>query len=430
MTKWFDTNYHYLVPELEEGQALHRRGPGTGPASWPRRRRWASPTRPVILGPASFLLLSKGLERPLDSLPRLVPAYATLLRAMAALGAREVQVDEPCLALDRTGEELDAIEARLGGPGGRDRSRAVPDDLLRRAAPGRRPGARARPPGRRGAPGPGARGRPSSRPRCGALAGGSTRLSLGVVDGRNVWAADLDRALGQIDAAVRGARAGAGHDRALVLAAARALRGRPRDRDPRRGARLARVRRGAARRAGGAARRRRGLAAAPRRAARAGARGGARRGATRPSPTTPRCARGRRRCGPRTTTARPRADVRREVAALAGAACPSCPRRRSARSPRPTRSGPPAGRTCGRASWTTPDTSGSSRARSPRWSPSRRRSASTCWCTASPSATTWSSTSAACCAGSASPSTAGCSRTAAAACGRRSSTATSRAPRR
>jgi 5-methyltetrahydropteroyltriglutamate--homocysteine methyltransferase len=190
MTKWFDTNYHYLVPELTPGQAFR-----------PRADRWIEQlresaalgieTRPVILGPATFLLLSKGLDRPLDALDALVPVYEELLRELAAAGAREVQLDEPCLAEDRTPAELDAIEAAVTAL-----SKIVPLSLatyfgpvdervlgwpvaeihldLVRAPEQLEPALRA------------ARG----------------RLSLGVVDGRNVWVTDPDRALAPIDAAI------------------------------------------------------------------------------------------------------------------------------------------------------------------------------------------------------------------------------------
>jgi 5-methyltetrahydropteroyltriglutamate--homocysteine methyltransferase len=113
MKKWFDTNYHYLVPELEPGQRFA-----------PRADHWTGPlresaalgiaTRPVVLGPLSFLALSKGLERPLDALGGLVPAYCQLLAELAAAGAAEIQIDEPCLALDRSPAELDAFAAAWG----------------------------------------------------------------------------------------------------------------------------------------------------------------------------------------------------------------------------------------------------------------------------------------------------------------------------
>jgi 5-methyltetrahydropteroyltriglutamate--homocysteine methyltransferase len=108
MTKWFDTNYHYLVPELDRRQDFELRAD-----HWTEPLREAAAlgivTRPVVLGPLSFLLLSKGLERPLDALEDLIPVYAELLGELAGAGAREAQIDEPCLTLDRTGAELDAF---------------------------------------------------------------------------------------------------------------------------------------------------------------------------------------------------------------------------------------------------------------------------------------------------------------------------------
>ncbi|WP_149540842.1 5-methyltetrahydropteroyltriglutamate--homocysteine S-methyltransferase [Siccirubricoccus phaeus] len=101
MTKWFDTNYHYLVPRL---------GPDTQfrlvQDRWTEALREGlaagTRTRPVVLGPVSFLLLAKGAEgtAPLALLPRLLPAYAALLRNLAEAGAAWVQLDEPCLVTD------------------------------------------------------------------------------------------------------------------------------------------------------------------------------------------------------------------------------------------------------------------------------------------------------------------------------------------
>jgi 5-methyltetrahydropteroyltriglutamate--homocysteine methyltransferase len=108
MTKWFDTNYHYLVPELASGQRFALR-----PEKWLAHLREAGElgidARPVVLGPGSLLLISKGVAAPLALLPALTSVYAELLVALAGAGAREVQIDEPCLVLDRTDAELDAL---------------------------------------------------------------------------------------------------------------------------------------------------------------------------------------------------------------------------------------------------------------------------------------------------------------------------------
>jgi 5-methyltetrahydropteroyltriglutamate--homocysteine methyltransferase len=100
MTKWFDTNYHYLVPMLRRGQDF---APTAFPAveAYEEATRAGFTARPVLLGPVSFLMLSK-MEGgdPLDLLPGLLPVYAETLRRLSAAGARWVQIDEPCLVLD------------------------------------------------------------------------------------------------------------------------------------------------------------------------------------------------------------------------------------------------------------------------------------------------------------------------------------------
>ncbi len=101
MTKWFDTNYHYLVPELHAGQEFRLRG-DKPVAEFLEARAAGFDARPVLLGPVSFLLLSKtvdGSDR-LALLDRLLPVYAELLARLKDAGAEWVQIDEPCLVLD------------------------------------------------------------------------------------------------------------------------------------------------------------------------------------------------------------------------------------------------------------------------------------------------------------------------------------------
>jgi len=119
MTKWFDTNYHYLVPEI---------GPDT-PIGFvddrvvrqftelarPADGGQAVVTRPVLVGPVTFLLLSKAADgapegfRPLDRLDDVVAAYADVLRALAAAGAPWVQLDEPALVTDLLDVPFDEV---------------------------------------------------------------------------------------------------------------------------------------------------------------------------------------------------------------------------------------------------------------------------------------------------------------------------------
>ncbi|MCM3656809.1 5-methyltetrahydropteroyltriglutamate--homocysteine S-methyltransferase [Agromyces mediolanus] len=114
MTKWFDTNYHYLVPELAQDSAF-----GAHPERLVARFTEALAegvlTRPVLVGPVTLLALAKPAAeapegfRPLDELERVLPVYAELLARLAEAGAEWVQLDEPALA----SESLDEPPARL-----------------------------------------------------------------------------------------------------------------------------------------------------------------------------------------------------------------------------------------------------------------------------------------------------------------------------
>ena len=112
MTKWFDTNYHYLVPEISPDTtfSLHsekvvddlKEAVALGISA-----------RPVIIGPITFLLLSKavGSSAPLlDRLDEILPLYAELLTTLADAGAEWVQIDEPALVADRTQSEIESAK--------------------------------------------------------------------------------------------------------------------------------------------------------------------------------------------------------------------------------------------------------------------------------------------------------------------------------
>ncbi|AXB41994.1 5-methyltetrahydropteroyltriglutamate--homocysteine S-methyltransferase [Amycolatopsis albispora] len=114
MTKWFDTNYHYLVPELGPDTEFTVAG-GKPLDEYREARAIGVETRPVLVGPVTYLLLAKAAGgaprgfRPLDLLPQLVTAYAQLLTTLHDEGVRWVQLDEPAFAADRTPEELEAL---------------------------------------------------------------------------------------------------------------------------------------------------------------------------------------------------------------------------------------------------------------------------------------------------------------------------------
>src|SRR5437899_9118308 len=104
MTKWFDTNYHYIVPEFEPGQTF-RLASTKVMDEFQEAKTLGFDTKPVLIGPVTFLLLGKarkaGFNR-LDLLDALLPVYAEVLSRLGAAGERWVRVDEPCLALTRS----------------------------------------------------------------------------------------------------------------------------------------------------------------------------------------------------------------------------------------------------------------------------------------------------------------------------------------
>ena len=198
LTKWFDTNYHYLVPELGPESALRLAG-DKPVAEFLEAREAGFTTRPVLVGPVTFLRLAKAAPgapegfAPLDLLDRLLDAYAELLGRLADAGAEWVQLDEPAFVTDSSPGELAALHRaydRLGALGRRpgllvagyfgDLGDALPVlaetpveavslDLV--AAPDQLDAV------------PGLRGLRTKT------------VVAGVVDGRNVWRTDLDRAL-------------------------------------------------------------------------------------------------------------------------------------------------------------------------------------------------------------------------------------------
>lgn len=201
MTKWFDTNYHYLVPEFRHDQTF--RLASTKPVDeFLEAKAFGIRARPVIVGPATFLLLGKPKEagfKPLELLPALLPAYEELLGKLAAAGVEWVQIDEPCLVTDVDDSILAAVEfafkrlaassalkillATYFGPLGDALPRvlnlpvaAVHLDLVRGSA--------------------------QLDAALKAAPAGLT-LSLGVVDGRNVWKTDLTAALDTVERAAK-----------------------------------------------------------------------------------------------------------------------------------------------------------------------------------------------------------------------------------
>ena len=109
MTKWFDTNYHYMVPEFSKDQTFALSS--TKPIDeYKEAKALGYQTRPVLVGPVTFLKLGKSeLSDRMVLLPKLLPVYIDVLKQLAAEGADWVQIDEPCLVLDLNATEKAAL---------------------------------------------------------------------------------------------------------------------------------------------------------------------------------------------------------------------------------------------------------------------------------------------------------------------------------
>jgi len=111
MTKWFDTNYHYIVPEFEKEQTFNFFS-NKIIEEYKEALALGIKTKPVLIGPVTFLLQGKekesGFHR-LDLLGKLLPVYFEVIETLVNLGAEYIQFDEPCLALNLSKKEQQAI---------------------------------------------------------------------------------------------------------------------------------------------------------------------------------------------------------------------------------------------------------------------------------------------------------------------------------
>lgn len=199
MTKWFDTNYHYLVPEL---------GPDTvfAPDSTKQVAELKEALalgltpRPVLVGPVTYLLLAKAAPgvaadfEPLTLLDRLLPVYAEVLADLRAAGAAWVQLDEPALVQDRTPAELNATGRAYRDLGGlTDRPQLLVASYFDRLGEALPVLAKAPVEGLAlDFTGPAAANL-DDLAAVGGLPG--KRLLAGVVNGRNVWINDFEKSL-------------------------------------------------------------------------------------------------------------------------------------------------------------------------------------------------------------------------------------------
>ena len=194
MTKWFDTNYHFIVPEIEPETRLQL-GHIKPLQDYLEAKAQGFETRPVILGPVTWLSLAKEYgSDPFDLLEEVLALYATVLARLDEAGAEWVQIDEPILVTDLTDRQRRALTrayAKLGraGPkimlatyfGGLENNLSLAASLpvagqhidLARA--------------------------PEQLDAVVKAVPQNRLLSLGVVDGRNIWRADLAALLDRLE---------------------------------------------------------------------------------------------------------------------------------------------------------------------------------------------------------------------------------------
>ena len=197
MTKWFDTNYHYIVPEFSDETEFALTTHHAVDAFTEAKAQGIN-ARPVLIGPVTFLLLGKMRKGgdALSLLPKLLPVYQQLLARLKEAGAEWVQIDEPFLAMDLTPAQRAAYATAFDAlktsglklqlttyfAGLRDNAEtafnlpvdAVHIDLVRE---------------------------PAQLETALSLVKPNQLLSLGVVDGRNIWKTNFDRTLIQLEKA-------------------------------------------------------------------------------------------------------------------------------------------------------------------------------------------------------------------------------------
>lgn len=199
MTKWFDTNYHYLVPELGP-DTVFTADSGKQVAELRQALALGLAARPVLVGPVTYLLLAKpapGVPAdfdPLTLLDRLLPVYAEVLADLRAAGAKWVQLDEPALVQDRTPAELNAVARAYRGLGApADRPRLLVASYFGHLGDALPVLAKAPVEGLALDFTEAAAANLDALAAVGGLPG--KRLVAGVVNGRNIWVNDLSRSL-------------------------------------------------------------------------------------------------------------------------------------------------------------------------------------------------------------------------------------------
>ncbi len=210
MTKWYDTNYHYIVPEFEEGMEPKLSNSKIFD-QYQEAKDQGIETRPVLVGPASFVFLGKAQYDGFDheeTVKQLVPVYNEILAKLAEQGAQWVQIDEPVFCLDLCSKGQAVVKAAydaLEKPAGlkvivtsyfdtlranADQFFGLPVDALHIDLC-------------RGPNQANTSANDAEKALDEALAKvGDKTLSVGIVDGRNIWKNDLSKSLNFVEKAV------------------------------------------------------------------------------------------------------------------------------------------------------------------------------------------------------------------------------------
>lgn len=199
MTKWFDTNYHYLVPELGP-DTVFTADSSKQVTELEEALALGHTARPVLVGPLTYLLLAKPAPgvaadfEPLTLLDRLLPVYAEVLSDLRAAGAEWVQLDEPALVQDRTQAELNAATRTYRDLGGlTDRPQLLVASYFDRLGDALPVLAKAPVEGLAMDFTGAAAANLEDLAATGGLPG--KRLIAGVVNGRNIWINDFEKSL-------------------------------------------------------------------------------------------------------------------------------------------------------------------------------------------------------------------------------------------
>lgn len=222
MVKWFDSNYHYVKPTFQDGQEFKLSSNPKPVAEFLEAKEAGIITRPVLVGPVSFLALGKADRDqnvvPISLLHKLLPLYEEVLVKLKEAGAESVQIDEPCLVLDLPPKVKNAFKPaydKLSSLGGRIPELVVATyfgdivhnfdvlstfsslqglhiDLVRN---------------------------PEQLETIMDGLGEQQKLSVGVVDGRNIWKSNFKNAIETVEKAVQKL----GKDRVIVASSSSLL---------------------------------------------------------------------------------------------------------------------------------------------------------------------------------------------------------------